>query len=147
MPRKRASIPVVQVDVSPTRKPPRRGPRREWLRLTIGGAEWVVYLASSADLGESNNGVPCDGLTLHERLTILVDEGQPLERQTVILVHELLHASLSSVGAGHMFALVSGLEKMSDREESLVSYVAPILAGALRPLLRVPPPKVRRPQR
>jgi hypothetical protein len=46
-----------------------------------------------------------------------------------------------------MFALVSGLEKMSDREESLVSYVAPILAGALRPLLRVPPPKVRRPQR
>ena len=71
---------------------------------------------------------------------ILIDDTVEPSRRIVVLIHEVLHACLNMPGSGSLMPHVFGcpFEKIADIEENVVSYLAPVLAGALCPMLHLP---------
>ncbi len=114
--------------------------KRRWMTLDIGGAKWPVWLVDSATLHECAGETEIEGLTNPAASEILIDDSAEVSRRVVIFLHEVLHACLNPPGAGALIPHIFGvkLERAGEVEENVVSHLAPILAGALGGVLRLP---------
>lgn len=118
----------------------RRKRRRKWMTLDIGGSRWPVWLVDSETLYECAGSPEVEGLMNAAASEILIDDATETSRRTVVLLHEVLHACLNPPGAGALIPHIFGVKfaKVADVEENVVSHLAPILAGALGQVLRLP---------
>lgn len=127
------------IEVEPIPETPTKRYRLKWFSVEFHGTNWEVYLADAAALGGD-----ADGMTTSATGEILIGGWLPPARRKTTLLHELLHACLAAPGAPSMMAKLFGT-KLDEREELLVTYLAPILSAALGRMLRLPRvPKVPR---
>ena len=101
--------------------------RRLWLTLPMADTEVRVYLASpdDHDLLTEDDPTPAEGMCLRGEGVVLISESVPARRRLGVLVHELLHAAVFLSGAATTARI------NDEREEALVSAVAPLLTHGL----------------
>ena len=116
----------------------RRKPRL-FKRLNVQGNAWRVFLVdrdTEPDLAGN------DGVTSVDDSLIALDDRLEPTRMGSAFVHELLHACLSAPASKEVLAKLFGCkpEEVVDKEESMVSYLAPILFDTLarNGLLKLP---------
>lgn len=89
------------------------------------GPSWEFFLTSlELEFDElcDSEGVPAHGMTLPAKRRVLLNAASPTWYQDHVLLHELIHVVLDE----------NGIDWLDDeREETLVSYLAPRLWGAL----------------
>lgn len=112
---------------------------KHWFSFAAAGTEWDIRIASEKDAPELAS---AEGFTDPASSTIYLDAGLVPSRRTVVLVHELLHALLSTPGEFKLMSRILGCsqEEASAREEELVTHLAPKLGDALARsgMLRLP---------
>lgn len=124
-------------------KPPRGA--RHWFTIRTAGGDYDIVLGTDKVLKclKGAEGHTDGGLGI-----IALDEEATLSRIAVVLIHEMLHAVLSSPAEYGPIARVIGCRPASvaKREEDIVAYLAPKLADCLirSGLLRLPPIPRRR---
>lgn len=103
---------------------------KHWFSFTAAGTEWSVIIAAEKDVPELAH---AEGFTDPSSSTICLDSELVPSRRTVVLVHEMLHALLSTPGESKLMARILGCsqEDASAREEELVTHLAPKLCDAL----------------
>lgn len=131
-----------RIDARKLRLPPSV---RHWFTLRTVGGDLDVILGSSTSVKDLKGRY---GVTDADAGIIALDEGTPLYRLVVALVHELLHGALTAPGDTHLLARILGckVEVADEREEEIVTHLAPRLADCLirSGLLRLPPIPRRR---
>lgn len=103
---------------------------KHWFSFAASGTDWDVRIATEKDAPELAGS---EGITDPSASTIYLDSGLVPSRRTVVLVHELLHALLSTPGEFKLMARILGCspDEASAREEELVTHLAPKLCDAL----------------
>lgn len=103
---------------------------RDWFKLEIAGSQWRVLLSTAKEIEDLAR---AEGVTLPSDQVIVIDQNIPIARRGVVLMHELLHAMLSNVGAKVTTSTILGctVNESEKVEEQLVSYFAPILYDTL----------------
>jgi hypothetical protein len=119
---------------------------RHWFSYMAAGSEWDVVLVDRRAFGEIDGR---DGVTLPDQGLVALDDQLPFARLVTVLVHEMLHTHFSTTGESKLLARILGcaVDDASDREEEIVTHLAPKLADTLmrNGLLKLPPlPKVAR---
>lgn len=122
--------------------------KRKWMTLPMGGSVWTIWLVDERTLTEcAGDDQGAEGLMNDSASEILILDTVEPTRRIVVLIHEILHAALNPVGAGSLIPHIFGCpyEKIADIEENVVSHLAPVLAGALGNLLKLPKVRVTKP--
>lgn len=118
---------------------------RHWFTIRTIGGDLDVLLGSATSIKDLKGRY---GVTDADVGIIALDENTPLVRLVVALLHELLHGGLTAPGDSHLLARILGCtaEEADEREEEIVTHLAPRLADCLirSGLLRLPPIPRRR---
>jgi hypothetical protein len=113
---------------------------RHWFTARSIAGDLDVVLATEKLLKDLKNRA---GVTLPNEGLIALDEETPLVRLVVTLIHELFHGALSAPGDDNLIARLFRCtpQQAVDREEEIVTYMAPRFADCLirSGLLRLPP--------
>lgn len=99
--------------------------RRLWLTCPMADTEVRVYVTSNTDPELLVDGTPAEGVCLRGEGVILINDDVPARRRMGVLIHELAHSAVFLSGAK------ATLRLSDDREEALISAVAPMLTHAL----------------
>lgn len=132
-----------RIDSKKLRLPPNV---RHWFTVRTVGGDLDVILGTANSVKDLKGRY---GVTDADVGIIALDEGTPLVRLVVALLHELLHGALTAPGDSHLLARILGCsaDDADEREEEIVTHLAPRLADCLirSGLLRLPPiPRRRR---
>jgi hypothetical protein len=84
-------------------------------RIRILGKPWRVEWRERIE----EDGMPCYGLTTADRQLIEIEDGMVLETEQEVLIHELLHATMESMG-------------IDDQDEKLVTQLAKGLLAVIK---------------
>ena len=111
----------------------------KWLEFRMGGTEWTVLVGSVEEFpGLSED----EGYTDTNTSEIHIWEELKQSRKVSVLIHEMLHASLSAPGGGGQFARIAKCpeDEAHDREEAIVTHISPALVEGLlsAKILRAP---------
>lgn len=99
------------------------------MRLNIQGNAWRVVLATSDD----DNDLDAEGVCSPDHLLMGIDRNIDPSRAETAFMHELLHAMMSATASKNVLARIFDCEPddTDEREEALVSFLAPILHDTL----------------
>ena len=102
---------------------------RTWKKLTLAGTQWRVKLVP-AGAKELEGAL---GLCDSDQATIYLNRDLPESLLRTTLMHEILHALLSTPGEVSLMARIFGCKEseVNQREEEFVTHIAPKLIDAL----------------
>lgn len=111
-----------------------------WFRFTSVSSDWTVV---RGDEDEFPDLVGAEAVTLPTKSLVVVHENLTYPRACRAFIHELLHTDLSNPGESELLAVIFGckVSTVKEREEYLVTYLAPRLADTLirNQFLELPP--------
>ena len=99
--------------------------RTLWLTCAMADSRVSVYVASPDDPDLQVDGDAAEGVCILAEGLVLINEAVPVRRRLGVLIHELIHLASFLSGAKVTLRL------SDDREEALVSAIAPMLTHAL----------------
>lgn len=118
-----------------------------WLRAEdAAGCVWSVYVGDANQVPQLEDR---DAITLPDAHLIAVSSEIPFDRQCLALLHEMLHACVSSVGDPKVMSKILGCEEgeLDALEECVVSFLAPRLLPILVRAGLLKFPKIPKPGR